>query len=163
MLWVPQCIYAAHPDPDFTQPIQLSGDFLNINLNTKNSIYKGNFVAVQGSMKLESHEMQVQQKPNNELDTIIAVGKPVRFQKKNYQTGELIQGQAEKITYDANKLFLILQGNAEIKINSGKNFKAAIITYGLTSGEIEAKGDRQQRVQITIPPNKTKQNLPIRE
>lgn len=154
--------YSAHLDPDFKQPVLLSGDFLKVNLNSKNGIYKGNFVATQGSMKLEGTEINLQQKQNNELDMIIALGKPVKFQKKNHQTGELIQGRAQKITYDANKLLVILEGNAEIKSDFGKSLKGSLITYGLTTGEIEAKGDGQQRVQIMIAPNQSKQSSPLR-
>ena len=154
--------FAAKIDPDFAQPLHLSGDFLGLNLNSHNGIYKGNFVATQGSMKLEGHEIQLKQKSNQQLDSIIVFGQPVKFQKKNYRTGELIKGQAEKITYDANRLLVKLEGNAEMTSNFNKSIKSAVITYGLSTGEIEAIGNAARRVHIVIPANSSAQSSPIR-
>jgi len=151
----------AQSDPDFNQQIELSGDFLNLNLNSGNGIYKGNFIAKQGSMRIEGNEIKLKQKANKELDNLIASGDPVRFKKKNYSTGEIVSGIAKKITYDANKLLVILEGNAEISTDHGKSFKSQIITYGLTTGEIEAKGNSQRRVQVVIPPSRTRDSVPI--
>ena len=151
----------AQSDPDFNQPVELSGDFLNLNLNTGSGVYKGNFIAKQGSMKFEGNEIKVKQKANKELDNIIALGNPVKFKKKNYSSGEIVSGSAKKITYDANKLLVILEGEAEITTDLGKSFRSQIITYGLTSGEIEAKGNSQRRVQIIIPPNSARKSTPI--
>jgi lipopolysaccharide transport protein LptA len=157
---VPICAIA-QKDPDFSQSIELSGDFLNLNLNSGNGVYKGNFIAKQGSMRIEGSEIQLKQKANKELDNIVASGNPVRFKKKNYSTGEIVSGVAKKITYDANKLLVTLEGNAEISTDQGKSFKSPIITYGLTTGEIEAKGNSQRRVQVVIPPNSTRESTPI--
>lgn len=118
-------------DPDFNKPLELSGDFLSFNLNAREGVYRGNFVAKQGSMVIEGSEISLKQKKNKQLDRIIALGRPVKFKKKNYQTDELINGSAEKIT------------------------------YGLTSGEIKAVGNGQRRVQIIIPPNSTKESMPL--
>lgn len=148
-------------DPDFSKPLELSGDFLSFNLNAREGVYQGNFIAKQGSMSIEGNEIELKQKKNKQLDRIIALGHSVEFKKKNYQTGELINGSAEKITYDANRLLVTLEGNAEISSDSGKSFKSAKITYGLTSGEIKAVGNGQRRVQIIIPPNSTKESMPL--
>lgn len=118
-------------DPDFSKPLELSGDFLSFNLNAREGVYQGNFIAKQGSMSIEGNEIELKQKKNKQLDRIIALGHPVEFKKKNYQTGELINGSAEKIT------------------------------YGLTSGKIKAVGNGQRRVQIIIPPNSTKESMPL--
>jgi len=151
----------AQIDPDFSKPIQLSGDFSSINLNSKEGEYRGSFVAQQGSMKIEGDQLKLKQKQNKELDTIIAFGKPLKFKKKNYKTGELISGNAQKITYDANKLLVILEGNAEILSDSGKSLSSQIITYGLTSGEIKAIGSAQRRVQMVIPANSKRESSPL--
>ena len=144
VLSAPNWAFSASHDPDFSQPMHLSGDSLGMNLNSGEGVYKGNFTAAQGSLKLEGSEIQFKQKQNRELDRIIAKGQPVRFQKKNYQTGGLIKGSARKVTYDA-----------------GKSFKSPIITYGLTTGEIEALGNSKARVHIVIPPSRAKQSAPI--
>ncbi len=161
VLSAPNWAFSASHDPDFSQPMHLSGDSLEMNLNSGEGVYKGNFTAEQGSLKLEGSEIQFKQKQNRELDRIIAKGQPVRFQKKNYQTGELIKGSARKVTYDAGKLLVTLEGNAEISSDFGKSFKSPIITYGLTTGEIEALGNSKARVHIVIPPSRAKQSAPI--
>ena len=151
----------AQVDPDFSKPMELSGDFLSLNLNSMEGEYKGSFIVQQGSMRIEGDQVKLKQKKNKELDTIIALGQPVKFRKKNYQTGELINGSAQKVTYDANKLLITLQGNAEISSDSGKSFSSQSITYGLTSGEIKAVGSAQRRVKIIIPPNRTRESASL--
>lgn len=153
--------YADKLDPDFSQPLTLSGDFLKLNLNSGNGEYKGSFVATQGSMRLEGNALKLEQKKNMELDRITASGQPVRFSKRNYQTGETVNGSAQKIIYDANKLLIILEGNAKITSDQGKSMQGGMITYGLTSGEIVAKGNGVRRVQIIIPPNSAKESVPL--
>lgn len=151
----------AKDDPDFSKSMEFSGNFLSMNLNSMEGEYKGNFIAQQGSMRIEGDQVQIKQKANKELDTIIALGQPVRFRKKNYQTGELINGSAQKVTYDANKLLITLEGNAEVVSDSGKSFSSHKITYGLTSGEIKAVGNSQRRVKIVIPPNSTRESVSL--
>lgn len=152
-LSAPNWAFSASYDPDFSQPIQLSGDSLGLNLNSGEGAYKGNFTAVQGSMKLEGSEIQFKQKKNKELDKIIAKGQPVKFQKKSHQTGEWIKGRAQNVIYDAAKQEIRLEGNAEISGGFGKSFKSAIIIYRPAAGEIEARGDAKSRVRAVIPPN----------
>lgn len=151
----------AKDDPDFTKPMEFSGDFLSLNLNSRDGEYKGNFVAIQGSMRIEGTHMKLKQKKNGELDMVEILGQPVKFKKRNYQTGELINGSAEKAMYDANKLLITLEGNAEVNSDSGRSFSSNKITYGLTSGEIKAVGNSQRRVKIVIPPNSTRESVSL--
>lgn len=151
----------AKTDPDFAKPLELSGDFLSVNLNSREGEYKGNFLAKQGSMKIEGNQIKIKQKQNKQLESIIASGKPVRFSKMNYQSNEMVNGSALKITYDANKLLITLEGNAEILSGSVNSFRSHIITYGLTNGEIKAVGNSQRRVQIVIPPSGSRESTPL--
>ena len=112
----------AKTDPDFAKPLELSGDFLSVNLNSKEGEYKGNFLAKKGSMKIEGNKIKIKQKQNKQLESIVASGQPVRFSKMNYQSNEMVNGSALKITYDANKLLITLEGNAEILSGSGNSF-----------------------------------------
>lgn len=152
---------ATKTDPDFKESIELNGDYLDLNLNSGVGLYQGNFEAIQGSMRLQGNEIQVKQQKNHGLEYIVALGQPVKFQKKNYQTGELIKGNAAKITYDAKKLLITLEGGAEISSDQGRSIKSHVITYGLTTGEIEAKGQSQRRVQIIIPPSGIKESVSV--
>lgn len=55
-------------DPDFNKPINLAGIFLGLNFNSGIGIYKGNFIAIQRSIKIEGAEIHLKQTKNNELD-----------------------------------------------------------------------------------------------
>lgn len=153
----------AKTDPDFSQPIELTGDFLSLNLNSKVGEYKGNFLAKQGSMTIQGNSIKMTQKENKQLDRIIASGQPVKFSKKNYQNNELISGSASKITYDANKLVITLEGKAEILTSGGRSFRSEILYYGLTTGDIKAIGSSERRVKIVIPANSTSESVPLEQ
>lgn len=153
----------AKTDPDFAKPLELSGDFLNVNLNSRQGEYKGNFLVKQGSMKIEGNQLKLKQNQNKQLESIVANGQPVRFTKMNYQSNEIVNGSALKITYDANKLLITLQGNAEILTGSGNSFRSHIITYGLTNGEIKAIGNSQRRVQIVIPSSISRESISLKK
>ena len=73
-------------------------------------------------MKIEGNKIKIKQKQNKQLESIVASGQPVRFSKMNYQSNEMVNGSALKITYDANKLLITLEGNAEILSGSGNSF-----------------------------------------
>ncbi len=54
-----------------------------------------------------------------------------------------------------------LEADVEILSDSRKSFKSNMMTYEFTNGEIKAVGNGQRRVQIIIPPNSTKENMPL--
>jgi lipopolysaccharide export system protein LptA len=140
-------------DPDFNQALQLSGDFAQFNIHNSSGYYKGNFLAKQGSMQITGNEIQLNQDKNKQLLSIVAFGNPVKLQKKIYKTQETIQASANKMTFDAKKSMITLEGNAVIKSDAGQQIKSAKISYDLISNDFEAIGKGQQRVEIIIHPN----------
>ncbi len=147
-------IHAAHAaqDPDLQQSIQISGDFLQMNVHTASGSYQGNFVATQGSMRLTGNKVQVNQDKNKQLVSIIASGNPVKFSKKIATTQETIQATASQITYQAQQNKITLEGNAALTSDAGKQIKAGKISYDLNTGNFQAERSGTQRVHIQFQP-----------
>ncbi len=146
-------VFAAE-DPDFKKPMQLSGDFLKLNLNNSSGYYKGNFTASQGSLKISGDQINIQQDKNNQLVSISAFGKPLRLSKKIYKTKETISTTSNSLFYDAKNSTITLEGNAMIQSDLGQQIKSAKITYNLINSDFEALANQQQRVEILLQPNR---------
>ena len=145
-------LFAAQ-DPDFAEPLQLSGDFAQFNIHSSSGYYKGNFIAKQGSMQITGDQIQLNQDKNKQLVSIVAFGNPLKLQKKIYKTKENIQASATKMTFDAKKSIITLEGNAMIKSDVGQHIKSSKITFDLISNDFEAIGNDQQRVEIIMQPH----------
>ena len=59
--------------------------------------------------------------------------------------------EAEEVTYQARDGIITLKINAKLQ-QDASSFKSNEISYNLELGEIEAKGDKQNRVQLVFPP-----------
>lgn len=150
--WLMTSSLFAAQDPDFNEPLQLSGDFAQFNIHNSSGYYKGNFSAKQGSMQITGNEIQLNQDKNKQLVSIIAFGTPLKLNKRIYKTKENIQASANKMIFDAKKSIITLEGNAMIRSDVGQQIKSSKITYDLISNDFEAIGNDQQRVEIIMQP-----------
>jgi lipopolysaccharide export system protein LptA len=57
--------------------------------------------------------------------------------------------EAEEVSYQAREGIITLKINAKLQ-QDGSSFKSNEISYNLELGEIEAKGDKQNRVQLVF-------------
>jgi lipopolysaccharide export system protein LptA len=102
---------------DKGQPINIQADHVEFRADPSNDsngtgIYTGHVVITQGSIKLTA-DKAVLHVVNNELDTADMSGAPATFQQQP-DKGEMIQGQADEITYDASKNQIDLINNARL-------------------------------------------------
>lgn len=144
-------------DSDFDQPLYLDGESGSYNQKAGTMTYEGNVVATQGTIKITADKLTAQLNKDGSIDKITATGRPVKFQQKPKPTEGIIYGEAAQIVYDAQQSLLIMTGKAKI-LQDGASFTGETLRYSMTKGDIEAKGTTQQRMQIIIPPNKTRVN-----
>jgi lipopolysaccharide export system protein LptA len=143
---------ASQPDPDAKQPINILADHLEARQKDGFSRYTGHVVVTQGSFRLEGDTLDVYF-DNGQISRAIAHGKPAHFRKKSPRDGRLITGHALTITYTLKpRKHLVLEGNAVVTQASGETIRGARLDYGLEQETLQARGDRKQRVHLTIPP-----------
>ncbi|MCB1851237.1 MAG: lipopolysaccharide transport periplasmic protein LptA [Gammaproteobacteria bacterium] len=143
-------------ESDSQQPLFIEADGADISETTGVSIYTGNVVISQGSIRLSADKVTVTQQ-GEESDHILAEGTPVRFQQQTEESKELVKGEAKSANYHLNSEIIHMIGNA-VLIQGKDTFRSDRITYDRVKGQVRAgkKAKGNQRVHIAIQPQKKK-------
>ena len=141
-------------ESDVDEPIEVEANSVEIVEESGKSIYKGNVVLIQGSIRIDADKVTVIQH-ETKSDQIKAVGRPVRITQKSNGGKKPIKGRSSRMEYDVDSDMLYLVGNAVL--TQGKDtFKSDRIAYdrkkSLIKGGTSAKG--KQRVRVTIKSKK---------
>jgi lipopolysaccharide export system protein LptA len=142
---------------DKEQPIDLEADAADIDEAKGVSVYTGNVVATQGSMRLESERLTVHH-PGGKAQRIEADGRPARFQQMPDGQTVPVRARANHLEYLVTSEELVMTGNAEL-IQGRDTFKSDRIVYdrvkSVVKGGAAAKG--AERVRITVDPKSQQQ------
>ena len=136
---------------DRDQPISVSADKATFNEKTGTALYSGNIVIQQGTIRIVADELVVTTDAKGTVITAVARGNPATFEQKTRPEYGPAVAEAQEVIYQAVEGFLTFNGKAKLK-QEGASFQGASISYSLERGEIEAKGDKQNRVQLVFPP-----------
>ncbi|ASJ75921.1 lipopolysaccharide transport periplasmic protein LptA [Granulosicoccus antarcticus] len=150
------CIYAALLNPalarenDLAQPIEVQADKSEFDEVAGTQTLTGNVEITQGSMRITADHIAILLK-NNALSTITGNGSPIRFEQEN-EAGELMSGQAERISYDALAGVLTLEGSATLS-QPKQELVSERITFNARTQKVSAEGGpKSGRVSIQIQP-----------
>jgi lipopolysaccharide export system protein LptA len=137
---------------DKDQPLDLEADSAEIDEARGMSIYTGNVIATQGSMRLESDRLVVHHS-GTKAERLEAEGQPARFQQLADGSPEPVKARARKLEYRFDSEELVLTGDA-IVLQGKDTFQSDRITYdrvrSVVKGGAAAKG--KERVRITVDP-----------
>ncbi len=151
LLLVSGSAFALTTDKD--QPIELEANSVEIDDRTGISVYQGNVVIRQGSIRITAEEVTVYQK-DKRTDKIHAVGRPVTYQQVT-DDGKEVNGRALQAEYHTRSDLLYLIGDA-LLTQGQDSFASDRITYdrkkALVKAGASAKG--KERVRITIDPKR---------
>ncbi len=148
---------------DKKQPIELEADSADLDKRKGISIYYGNVILTQGSMRLQADKLILYQDKNNRLSKMKAFGKPAHFKQRPDGQAQDIQAKANKMVYDVKKHLVTLYGDAVLYQNNNA-FQSQLIVYD-TQKDIVKAGSVQNpstsdslpakaRVRIIIQPDK---------
>lgn len=148
LLW--SSLVAALPG-DKDQPVEIEADSVDIREGAGISVYQGQVVLTQGSIRLKADKVTVYQR-NKQPAKVVAEGRPVRFrQQENTKQRGYVTGLARRAEYQLSSEELVLIGDAEL--TQGKDsFKSDRIVYDRVKARLKAGAAAQgkQRVKITI-------------
>lgn len=152
LLLLPALSHALESDKE--QPLYVEADGAEINDKTGISVYTGNVVISQGSIKLNADKVTVTQK-GEKSDHIVAEGNPVKFQQQPDGNKALIRGQAKSADYHMDSEIIYMVGDA-IMYQGEDTFRSDRITYDRVKGQVKAGASAKgkQRVKIAIQPQK---------
>ncbi len=138
-------------ESDAEQPINIRARSVEANEKTGVSVYQGNVVLTQGSLRIEADRLEVTLR-ERQTELIRAWGKPVRASSRT-DRGEDIRARAGRIEYDAKRRQLDLYGNIELR-RDGDLLTGATVHYALDQDIFTAVGGDGGQVSAVIQPAK---------
>ena len=154
---------------DSEQPIEIQADFAELDDQEGKTVYVGNVVVIQGSIKMTGDKLKVNFSEERDLEDVFIEGRPAYF-KQTPDNGEDVEGEGLLIEYHAQKSLLHLMQKA--RLTQGKRvFEGDRINYDTGKSIITARaspkmpdatGDSEprNRVRIIIPPKQRKVEKP---
>lgn len=155
---------------DKQQDIEIEADSAERDDIKKVSIYRGDVVVVQGSIRMTGHTMTVYNDENDETELVIMEGTPATYRQLPDDSDVYDEAEALQMEYYALKDYVILIDEALVT-QEGLRFSGKRIEYDTVSSRVIAKGDTQTaktkgqtnkkktdgRVKITIKKKKEEQ------
>lgn len=126
--------YALESDAD--QPVHIDSNTASYNDKTGTSIYTGNVVTTQGSLRINSDKLVVYLK-NGSVDKMVFTGKPAKFKQLPGEGKDEIRGQGLTGEYypEKNKLILIEEA---VVTQGGSRSASRLIVYDSKNALIKA-------------------------
>ncbi|MEZ5542991.1 MAG: lipopolysaccharide transport periplasmic protein LptA [Pseudomonadota bacterium] len=137
---------------DRNQPIQIEADRATLDEKAGLSVYEGNVVMQQGTLKLRGRRMAVQVR-DNQVESITLDGAPASFMQRPDGGATDQHAEADHIEYITADQQLILRGNAQIRQSDKERFSSNRIIINLRDNTVSAGGSSSgSRVRITLQP-----------
>jgi lipopolysaccharide export system protein LptA len=142
--------YALTSDSD--QPISVRARSVEANEKTGISIYRGNVVMSQGTLRLEADRVEVTLR-DGITELVRAWGRPARIQSRS-DKGEELRARALRVVYYGTETRRVdLYGEVEIKRDADV-FTASVVHYALDDQTFSAEGDSDGQVSAILQPAK---------
>ncbi len=154
---------------DKNQPIEIEADYAELRKNERVTVYTGNVIVTQGSIRMWGDKLTVHYDENDDLKDAVLDGKPARFKQRPDGRDEDFEGEAIRMEYHARDERLHLIDKA--RLSQGKSiFSGPLIVYDtknsiltaqsrpVTSieGETGENKPASGRVRVIIPPKEKK-------
>jgi lipopolysaccharide export system protein LptA len=142
--------FALESDKD--QPITIDSNTATYDDATGTSIYTGNVVSIQGSMRVESDKLVVYFK-DGEAEKLVFTGQRAKFKQTPNEGGKDITGEALTGEYYPKKNLLVLIEEATVWQGNG-TYSSRRIEYDSKTSIVKA-GDNasgSKRVHVTLQP-----------
>ena len=149
---------------DSEHPIEIEADTAELDDQKNVTIYRGNVVVTQGSIRMTGETMTVYYNEEKDLDTVIMEGHPATYRQLPDNSEIYDEAEALRMEYYENKNLIVLIDQAVVK-QEGLRFSGSRIDYDTLNSKIKAKGSTKQadsneqgtdsgsgRVKITIKP-----------
>ena len=151
---------------DKDQPIEIEADSAELDNKKGITIYRGNVVVTQGTIRMTGDLMTVHFTEGEELDNVVIDGKPATYKQLPDKSEIYDEAEALRMEYYALKSLIVLIEKAQVK-QEGLRFSGKRIEYDTKNSRVKAEGGIQQgtdeagdtgtqkeRVKITIKPKK---------
>jgi len=162
---LPPATFALNTDRD--QPIEVEADFAEFDELAGTGIYKGNVVAIQGSIRVTGDVMTVKFTPEREMKEILIDGTPATFRQRPEGKQEYVEGEGLRVEYFLLENLVYLKRNAKLteegKVLTGDEIiydtaRSIVTARKAPDGKVEGKAGEaakpRQRVRVVLPPRR---------
>ena len=150
---------------DYDQPIEIESDFAELDDVEGTTVYIGNVIVVQGSIRMTGDRLRVNFTEQRDLKEAFLEGELATF-KQTPDVGEDMEGEALLVEYHALENVLFLIGKAKVtqgeRLTQGHRInydtEHSIVTVRSSRAESTVQGGSSRssngRVRIIIPPKR---------
>ena len=137
---------------DRDKPIELEADQAELDESRGVSIYTGNVVVVQGTMRLSGDKVTVYT-VDGSPQRLVTEGNPARFRQRPDGKSEDVIATAKELEHLVSEDLLKLRGDALV-IQDGDEFQGDRMEYHIATDKLNASTDEgsTSRVKITLQP-----------
>ncbi len=143
-------------ESDAKQPITIDSNTATYDDKAQVSIYTGNVISIQGSIRVNSDKLTVYF-INGEADKLVFTGNPAKFKQTPKEGEDDLTGEALIGEYYPKKNLLVLKNNATVWQGNG-TYASDFIEYDIRTSLVKAgeKASDAKRVHVILKP-KTKE------
>ena len=146
-------------ESDRQQPIEITADSVELNEGDGFSIYSGNVIITQGTMKIDASQVKVTFNDDG-METMLATegnnGGLAYMRQESEPTGDgkgdIMEAWGKSIEYQLNAEHLTLLGSAKL-IQRGNQFSGHEILFDMPKENVKATGGEGKQVKIIFLPN----------
>lgn len=148
---------AAADRSDREKEINVGADQLTADDKSRTSVFEGNVVVTQGTMRITASKVTVREDAQR-YKSYVATGSPVTFRQRRDKADDYIEGWAERAEFDDRSAMLKLFDKARLKSVQGE-IAGEVITYDTNKELFSVSGGPQSgmpssRVKATLIPQK---------
>ncbi|MDV3237735.1 MAG: lipopolysaccharide transport periplasmic protein LptA [Gammaproteobacteria bacterium] len=138
---------------DRQQPMHIEADRADLDDQKGISVYRGNVVITQGTLRLTADELTVYTR-DGEVTKAFSTGAPATYRQRPDGKDQDVEAQSLRMEYYAGEEKIILLQKAEVK-QAGDTFRSDKIIYDIARDHVNAgTGTPGDRVRITIQPKR---------
>ena len=143
-------------ESDADQPITIDSNTATYDDVSSTSIYTGNVISVQGSIRVNSDKLVVYLK-DGEAEKLVFTGRPAKFKQTPSAGAEDIIGDALTGEYYPKKNLLVLINDATV-VQGNATYASNYIEYDIKSSLVKAgeKSSDTKRVHVILKPKSAK-------
>lgn len=143
---------------DQKQPIEIQADNGMLDQGRQVTVFSGNVIVKQGSIDIRASKIEVARTAEG-TQVMTATGAPVTFKQQLDGGKGLVNGQAQKVTYQSASGLITLSGNAKVQ-RGGDLVQGNSITYNTQTEIYTAAGNKAasgngRRVTVILQPSST--------
>lgn len=145
-------------EADREQAIRIQADAALVDERAGTSIYKGNVIIMQGTLRVLAEEVEIFSSESEIIQIVAkadtASGKLAHYEQQINVANDRVSAEAKKITYLVQEERLHLSGDARLtQVNDV--FAGELLYYDLSRGIVNlSSGGSNDRINMTISPKK---------